>query len=252
MTSSSAARRHWSSSARRLLWQVGPAAALGLASLGAHAEAPRLNSVRFSATATQELVQDELTVTLEAVKEGAQAAEVQAELKRLLDAALTEARKQTQGVSPQALSVNTGGFHLYPRYGTNSRITGWQGSAQLVLTGNDAAKVSQVAGKLNQLNISNVSYGLSRTVREQNEAALTSQAIEQFKARAERIARDFGMKGYTLGELSVSSTDPVNEGRPVMMAMRAKASMAADAPLPVEPGKGVLTVTVSGDVILTP
>jgi hypothetical protein len=37
------------------------------------------------------------------------------------------------------------------------------------------------------------------------------------------------------------------------MAMRAKTmEMAADAPLPVEPGKGTLSVTVSGQVVLTP
>ena len=66
------------------------------------------------------------------------------------------------------------------------------------------------------------------------------------------MARDFGFKSYSLGEISVSSTDPGFEGRPVMYAMRAKAVEMADAPLPTEPGKGVLSVTVSGQVILMP
>jgi len=39
----------------------------------------------------------------------------------------------------------------------------------------------------------------------------------------------------------------------MLMAARAKTmEMAADAPLPVEPGKGMLTVTVTGQVRLTP
>lgn len=237
--------------------RVLPALALGLPLAAfqapALAEPGRSNAVQFSATATEELTQDQLTVTLEAVKEGAQAADVQAELKRVLDAALTEARKHAQATTPEALSVRTGSFNVYPRYGSNGKPIGWQGTAQLVLSGNDAARISQAAGKLNQLNVANVSHALSRAVREQHESRLTSEAIGRFRARAAQIARDFGMKGYTLGAISVSSTEPGFEPRPVLMAMRAKAeAMSADAPLPVAPGKGVLSVTVSGEVLLTP
>lgn len=242
--------RFATSAARRVL----PALALSLPMMAAQAGEPdRRNVVQFSATATEELTQDQLTVTLEAVKEGSQAADVQAELKRLLDLALTEARKQAQATTPEALSVRTGSFNLYPRYNNTGKPNGWQGSAQLVLSGNDATKVSQAAGKLNQLNVVNVSYGLSRSVREQHESQLTTEAIGRFKVRAAQIARDFGMKGYTLGAISVSSTEPGFEPRPVLMAMRAKAeAVSADAPLPVAPGKGVLSVTVSGEVVLTP
>lgn len=243
--------RFVAAAARRVL----PALALSLPLAAAHAggEPERRNVVQFSASATEELTQDQLTVTLEAVKDGSQAADVQAELKRLLDAALTEARKHVQAATPEALSVRTGSFNLYPRYNNNGKPSGWQGSAQLVLSGNDATKVSQAAGKLNQLNVVNVSYGLSRSVREQHESQLTTEAIARFKLRAAQIARDFGMKGYSLGAISVSSTEPGFEPRPVMMAMRAKAeAVSADAPLPVAPGKGVLSVTVSGEVVLTP
>ena len=241
------------SAVRRVL----PVLALSLPLVALHgvarAEPDRRNVVQFSASATEELTQDQLTVTLEAVKEGPQAAEVQAELKRVLDAALTEARKQAQATTSEALSVRTGNFNLYPRYNSSGKPSGWQGSAQLVLSGNDAAKVSQAAGKLNQLNVVNVSYGLSRAVREQHESQLTTEAITRFKARAAQMARDFGMKGYTLGAIAVSSTEPGFEPRPVLMAMRAKAeTVAADAPLPVAPGKGVLSVTVSGEVVLQP
>ena len=227
---------------------------LAVAACGAQAEALRQNAVNFSATAHREVVQDELIVVLEVVKEGNQAADVQAELKRMLEAALSEARALTKGVSPESVSVETGGFNLYPRYGSNNRIHGWQGSAQLRISGTDAGKVSAVSGKLNQLNITQVRYGLSRALREQHEASLTTEAIRQFKTRAGQLASDFGMKGYTLGSVSVSSTDAGFEGRPVPMMAMAKAAAApmSDAALPVAPGKGTLTITVSGDVFLTP
>lgn len=208
------------------------------------------NVVRFSTTATQELTQDLLIVTLQASREGSQAAEVQAGLKQMMDAALTEARKSALN---QAMEVRTGSFTVQPRYNNTGRVNGWQGSAQLVLEGTDIARITQTAGRLNQLNIINVSHGLSRALREQHESALTSQAIRRFRARATQIAADFGLKGYTLGEVSVSSTDPGFEPRPYMVqAMRAKSMEAADASLPVEPGKGVLSVTVNGQVVLTP
>jgi len=186
---------------------------------------------------------------LQATRDGSQASEVQAGLKQLMEAALVEARKSAQA---QGMEVRTGAFTVQPRYNSSGRINGWQGFAQLILEGTDVARITQTAGRLNQLNVINVSYGLSRTLREQYESSLTSQAIARFKTRATQIAADFGMKGYTLGEVSVSSTDPGFEPRPYLakaMAMRAE---AADAPLPVEPGKGVLSVTVNGQVSLTP
>lgn len=210
------------------------------------------NVVQFSTSATQELTQDLMTVTLQFTKEGAQATEVQSAVKQVLDAALSDA-KHAASSSQGGMSVRTGQFSIQPRYTNGGRINGWQGSAQLVLEGTDATRISQTAGKLSQLNIVNVQYGLSRALREQHESALTEQAIARFRARASQMAAAFGLKGYSLGEISVSSTEPGFESRPpVFMAMRAKAMEAADAALPVEPGKGLLSVTVSGQVILTP
>ncbi|MEN9451676.1 MAG: hypothetical protein RLZZ369_735 [Pseudomonadota bacterium] len=214
-------------------------AALGGAgcAYAASGDAVRDNTVSFSSSATEELVQDQMTVTLQAVKDGTVASEVQSALKAALDSALVEARKAVQANG--GLEVKTGSFSVSPRYGNNGKINGWQGSAQLVIEGTDTARISQLAGKLTQLNVVGVGYGLSRNLREARESALTSLAISRFRS-------------YTLGDVSVSSTDPGFEGRPVMYAMRAKAMDAADAPLPVEPGKGVLSVTVSGQVVLRP
>ena len=226
------------------------AAALALTSTASRADTgPAQNVVRFSTSATQEVTQDLLSITLQATREGSQAAEVQAGLKQVMEAALAEARKTAQS---QGMEVRTGAFSVQPRYNSSGRINGWQGFAQLILEGTDIARITQATGKLNQLNVISVNYGLSRALREQYESSLTSQAIGRFKTRASQIAADFGMKGFTLGEVSVSSTDPGFEPRPYLakaMAMRAE---VADAPLPVEPGKGVLSVTVNGQVNLTP
>ena len=72
-------------------------------------------------------------------------------------------------------------------------------------------------------------------------------AIERFKARAAEIAKAFGFAGYTLREVSVSSDDSGFQPRMYGMA-KAQAMSAEAAPVPVEPGKSIVQVTVSGSV----
>lgn len=227
------------------------AAALWAVLPGVHAQtqsAERRNAVSFSASATQELTQDLLTVTLQATRDGAQAAEVQTALKRTLDAALAEARR---GARPGVLEVRTGAFSIHPRYTEQGRINGWQGQAQLVIEGTDMPGITQMVGRLNQLNVVNVNYGLSRELRDKHESAVTAQAIAAYRAKALEMAKAFGFANYALGEVSVQSNEQ-GDRPPMPMMMKASRAEAADAPLPVEPGKGLITVTVSGQVILTP
>ncbi|HIV70283.1 MAG TPA: SIMPL domain-containing protein [Candidatus Aquabacterium excrementipullorum] len=241
---------------QQALVAAGLALLIGAATLGAtkaHAQAApaeRRNAVSFSATATQELTQDLLIVTLQANKDGAQAAEVQAGLKQQLDAALVEARKAVQPNG--ALDVRTGSFSIHPRYTNQGKVNGWQGQAQLVIEGTDMARIAQTVGRLNQLNVVNVRYDLSRALREKHESQITANAITAYRAKAVEMAKAFGYSNYTLGEVTVQTGEGF-ENRPVPMMMKAARAEAADsAPLPVEPGKGTVTATVSGVVILTP
>ena len=90
---------------------------------------PLLGVLGLSASASVEVTKDVLVVTLSSTREGADAAAVQAQLKQALDAALAEARKAAR---PGQLDVQTGNFSIYPRYATNSgvsgrvTISGWQ------------------------------------------------------------------------------------------------------------------------------
>lgn len=210
------------------------------------ANVPPQNVAQLSASGAVETAQDLLTVSLNTTREGADAATVQSQLKTALDAALAEARK---AALPGQLDVRTGNFSLYPRYGRDGRITTWQGSSELVLEGRDFARISGTAGKIQTLNVGQVSFSLSREQRARVEGEAQAIAIERFKAKAGEIARGFGFSGYTLREISVNANDQGYVPRPRMMAMEAKAS-APDAPLPVEAGRSTVLVTVSGAVQL--
>ncbi len=202
--------------------------------------------VQLSASGAVEVVQDLLSISMTTSRDGSDAAVLQSQLKAVMDAALTEAKKAVQ---PGQLDVRTGSFSLYPRYGRDGKPAGWQGSAELVLEGRDFARISATAGKIQTLTIGSVSFGLSREQRARVEGDAQGLAIERFKARASEIARSFGFTGYTLREINVNANDAGFSVRPRLMAMQAKADMA-DAPLPVEAGKTSVTVTVSGSVQL--
>lgn len=204
------------------------------------------NVVQLAASGSVEVQQDLLSISLNTTKEGPDAGTVQNQLKVALDAALAEAKKAAQ---PGQLDVRTGNFSLYPRYGKDGKINGWQGTAELVLEGRDFARISAAAGKIQTLTLGNVGFGLSREQRARVEQEAQTLAIERFKAKAAEIAKGFGFGGYTLREVSVNANDSSPGPRPRMMAMELKAA-ASDAAVPVEAGKSTVVVTVSGAVQL--
>lgn len=216
----------------------------------ARAETPAApsNVVQIAASGFMEVQQDWLTMRLNTTETGPDAATVQNQLKVALEAALRVARAQAQ---PGGLEVSSGRFNIYPRYGSGGKINGWQGTTELVLEGRDVARISETAGKISTLTLGGVGFSLSRQASQQLESQVQAQAIERFKARAAEVAKGFGFAGYTLREVSISSADQGNEMqvRPRMMAMEAKAA-ASDAPVPVEAGKSMVNVTVSGSIQL--
>lgn len=206
---------------------------------------PPHNVLQLSASAAIEVQQDLLSVTLTTTKDAPDAATVQAQLKAALDAALAEARRNAQA---DQFEVRTGSFSLAPRYTRDGKINGWQGSAEMLLEGRDFPRITQTAGRISTLTIGGVGFGLSREQRAKVEAEAQTMAIENFKHKATELARGFGFSGYTLREVAVNASQG-NPIRPRMMAVEAK-SFAADAPLPVEPGKTAVVVNVSGSVQL--
>jgi predicted secreted protein len=203
--------------------------------------------VSLSTSASVEVTRDVLGVTFGTTKEGTDAASVQSQLKQALDAALAEAKKAAR---PGQLDVQTGNFSLAPRYTNKGVVNGWQGSAELIVEGRDMQAIGQLTGRITTLTISRVGYTLSRELREKSEAEVSGQAIARYRAKAADYAKQFGYSGYTIREVNVST----NEQQPMLaQAMRMKtmsAPASSDESLPVEAGKGTVTVNVNGTVQL--
>lgn len=204
---------------------------------------PPQNVLQLSATGTVEVQQDLLSLSLTTTREGADANVVQSQLKAALETALAEARKAAQ---PGQLDVRTGNFGLYPRYSQGGKISGWQGTAELVLQGRDFPRITQTAGRIQTMTLGGVSFGLSREQRAKVEGDAQSMAIDRFKAKAAELAKGFGFSGYSLREVAVNTND---QGFPRPVRAMA-ASAQAEAAVPVEAGKSTVVVTVSGTVQL--
>src|SRR5687767_13935240 len=170
-------------------------AALAASAAFADTLPPPSGVVNLQSTATAEVPKDLMSVTFSTTREGADANAVQAQLKQALDAALAEARRVAK---PGQLDLQAGNFSLYPRYTNKGLISGWHGTAELVVEGRDMPAIGQLAGRIGTLTIGRVAYRLSRETREKSEADVTAQAIARYRAKAADYAKQFGYSGSTL------------------------------------------------------
>jgi predicted secreted protein len=221
------------------------AAAVALTALPATAQVlpPPQNVLALNASATVEVTKDWLSITLGTNAEGNDAAAAQAQLKQALDAALNEARRAAK---PGQIEVRTGAFSLYPRYNPKGGIAGWQGRAELVIEGRDITGISQLAGRMQTLAVARVLFSLSREAREKVEAEVAAQAIARFRAAAEAYAKQFGFAGYTIREVQIGTSSDFPT--PVPMLRAQAAPQLSEAAVPVEAGKGAVTVNVNGSI----
>ena len=200
--------------------------------------------VSLASSASVEVVKDVLAVTFSTQREGQDAGAVQNQLKQALEAALTEAQKVAD---PGQVDVQAGNFAIYPRYSTKGTVNGWTGTAGMTVEGRDMQVIAQLTARITTMAIARVGYSLSRETRETVEGEATAQAIARYRAKAADCAKNFGYTGYNVREVNVSAGDAPSPDAP--MLMRAKAmSVIAEEALPVEPGRGTVTVTVSGTV----
>lgn len=204
--------------------------------------------LNLSTSATREVTNDVLTVVFTTTREGKDAQAVQSELKQALEVALKEARRVAK---PEQVEVQTGNFSLSPRYANSPDksgqpfISGWQGSVELQVHGQDSTAIAQLTTRIQTMSIARVGYSLSREAREKVEVDLVAQAIAQWRARAAQMSRQFGYDRYSVREVTVGNNESPPPMQPMMMRS-ARAESMSDESLPTQAGKAEVSVTVSG------
>lgn len=205
--------------------------------------------LHLSASAQTDVPQDWLVMGLSVQKDGLQAHAVQKQLNMVMSSALAVA---TPMAKPGVLEVKTGEMNVSPRYGRDGKINGWVGSAQLVLQGRDAEQIATLAGRLQELTVSQIDWRLSPEQKNAAEVRIQAEAVERFQTKAQSLTKQFGFAAYTLKEVRIGAQD-TGEGvfMPRMVAMAAMPSMdAAAEPVPTVAGKSRVVVNVSGSIVL--
>ena len=207
-----------------------------------------MQRISLAATATTELAHDWVQVRLAAQREGTDATTVQRQLKNDVDSALSQLRPLTEAGQFQ---VASGSLSLHPRFGRDGKTNGWQGSAEVLVEGRDVTRISQATGAVQTMVIQGLQFSVSQQARAKAEEQLQTQAIERFKTKAQAAAHAFGFGGFQLVQVQVGSTDQGNQfARPYLAMAAAKSALPDQAPVPMEPGRTQVQLSVSGTVQL--
>jgi predicted secreted protein len=173
---------------------------------------------------------------------GADPADVARKVKAAIADGFSSAKAQA------GITVKSGATYTYPIYGKGNRnIENWRMRSEIVLESRDSAALSAAVGRLQgALAVSNINFSPAPETRRKAEDDATLEAIDTFRAKAERIATTM-KKPYRIRQMSVNGSGNFPQPMPMLRA----AAMAVDsAPMPVEAGESNVTVNISGQIEL--
>lgn len=194
-----------------------------------------------TASASSQVSQDTIKITLAAQVANASHQTVSTELTQALDSVV----KQAKAVS--TVKAYSGNYRVWPLTNDEGKITGWQGRAEVILESTDFEAASGLAGQLSdRMPIANLQFSVSSQVRAKAEADLLNDAAQAFKARAQAAAQAFGYQGFRIKTLSLDGGGAEYTPMPRMMMAASADKMA----VPLEAGVETVTVSVRGEVYL--
>lgn len=223
---------------------IGLLCVLGMLVATARAETPTppTGRITFEVRLHREAVADRMVVRLEARVRGEDPSQVQERLNARMQAA-----RRSAG-SDSGLTITTGSYRLRPAY-RKGQPAGWVGTQELILEGSDLARLAVVMGRLQGLGLAvvDVHSRLSPALRRRLEGALVEEAVAAFRARARRLARAFGARGYTLLEARVVPEGAEAPVRPLLHVQQRSGPGTAPVLLP---GRLRLGVRIQGSIRL--
>ncbi|WP_238914390.1 SIMPL domain-containing protein [Achromobacter insolitus] len=213
----------------------------------AEASASRAPELTLQATASSEVKQDTVRISLSAEVE----AQDQPAAGKRLTAALDDVIKRARDVKD--VEVRTGGYNVWPNTSSKGKISSWRGQGEVILESKNFEAAAALASKLSDKTaISNISFSLSREAREAEERKLLKEAAQAFKDRALAAANAFGFSGYRLSKLELGGSG----GAVPVPRMMGAAAMAKDASggyspdVPLEAGNVTVSIAVNGTIVL--
>ena len=224
-----------------------PLMALGLLSTSANAQenANQAPTAALSATATVNLSQDTVHITLAAEEAAASQDAVAGALNKKLDSVMQEAKKDKN------VSARSGTYRIWPTTDKDGKISQWRGHAEIILKSGDFAASSSLAAKLSdRMPINNLSFSVSDEKKAEQEEKLIQQAVQSLNTRAKILASALGYKDYQIIKIDLggSGNYPISPVPRMMSAMATKDSVN----VPIEAGEESLSVSIQAEISLQP
>jgi len=214
---------------------------LGHMLLAAAHELPvHYDHITLSASASKEVPQDELQVTLYAVSESDEAKTTADEVSTRILKALSILNSES------GISTQTGIFNTHPIY-RKDKITGWRSRQTLEVKSSSPKLLSQLIGRVqNHVLLENIRYNISEQVRRITENQLIDKAMENFQHRARLVTSSLRREKYRLVDMNISTNHP----RPNLIQARTMmASHAESAASPaIQAGKQRIQVNINGTI----
>lgn len=195
--------------------------------------------------AERSVPRDRLRVELAAESSDPDAAKVQTEINRHMNAAMARVKAVPD------ITVETNGYNVYQDRPDRGPMR-WRGSQTIALTAKDFAALLTLVGALQQdgLVVKGLAPELSREARQSVEDELTDLALGRLQKRADRVAAGLGTKVERFRHLTVGN---VAVPRPPLQAMMAAApSSLSPAPPIAEPGEAVVSLSLDAEIMLAP
>ena len=217
---------------------------LGLALHTHAAEGPQSKGtlVDFNVEAQQKAANDQGSAIAFMEAEAANPAELAQKVNSAIAQALAITKKY------DTVQTRSGNAWTFPIYGKNGRaIEGWRMRSELQLESRDLPALGTLLGQLqNTLGVSQINLRPARETRLKAEDVATTEAIQAFRDKARKIAGQLG-RDYRIVQLNVGSNGGMPAPAFAMKALRAEA-----APMPLEGGESLVTVSVSGQIEVLP
>ncbi len=198
--------------------------------------------VTLSVTERINVEQDTLIATLRIERENRDAGALQREINAVMAQALDETEDATD------IKVSTGYYSVYqssnqPQGGRVDNV--WRGSQSVTLEGQDAQKVLELSGVIQEMGfvMSELGYVLSTQRADAVRDSLMESAIARARANAERAARALGKSDVDIAVLDIDAS--LGYAQPQMIARGVAMDAMAEKSEPVaEAGESEVSLTV--------
>jgi predicted secreted protein len=198
----------------------------------------RYNVVDLQAEAQREIQNDLMTASLYVEQSGENPARVSNSVNKIVNEALRVAG------DVKNVKASTEGYQTYPVYGKNKLLEAWRVRSEIRIESKDFNSLSNLIGKLQStMQLSYLGFTVSPEARRQAENELITQAISNFRERADIVKQSLKGREFKIRRMSVNTSG--FHPRPVLARGIAAQEVAAPN---VEGGTSQVTVNVNGTI----